>query len=518
MKKKNSFYKNIFFYFLFLFIFIIGFFLRIYDIDKNPPGFFADEASIGYNAYSILKTGKDEWGKPMPIFFKAFGEYKNPFDIYATVPFVKFFGLNEFSVRLSSIIFSLLSGIVIFFIGKKSINFWFGLILMTIFMITPWSIHLARINFEGFNILLFFLLISFYYLNNYYKNKNSGDLIFFSFFSAIATYAYFPARIVVPIFFSLVIFFIFLTNVKLWKLITISLIMFFFISVPLINHIVLGEGLSRWRQVSVFNKTNLHPIKKITNSYFLHFSPDFLFFKGDIGMEGQFITRHSIRGIGQFYLWQFPLIIMGFYYLIKKKIKLTIPLMLLLILYPLPSSLTQDVSPQATRSLVGIIPFTFLTGYGVWYFLSVIKKISKYAQFTFFSILFLVIIYSLVNFINLLKQYPLYSADFWGWQYGPKEIINYFMQKRNNYDELYMTGYFNAPEIFLKFYDPEKKCINCFVGGLDRVNLNKKQLFALRVEEIKTYPRLIFRVKKIIYYPNGKEAFYIIEFISVNSS
>ena len=55
--------------------------LRIYDISANPPGFFADEASFGYNAYSVLHTGKDEHGQ-IAVFFEAFGEYKLPVYIY----------------------------------------------------------------------------------------------------------------------------------------------------------------------------------------------------------------------------------------------------------------------------------------------------------------------------------------------------------------------------------------------------------------------------------------------------
>ncbi|KKQ01460.1 MAG: hypothetical protein US11_C0008G0017 [Candidatus Roizmanbacteria bacterium GW2011_GWA2_36_23] len=72
-----------------------------------------------------------------------------------------------------------------------------------------------------------------------------------------------------------------------------------------------------------------------------------------------------------------------------------------------------------------------------------------------------------------------------------------------------MTGYFNAPYIFLKFYDPEAICPNCQIGGIDKIDSNKKQLFAFRVEEVDKIYNRNFIKKKIIYYPDGKEAFYI---------
>jgi len=86
-------------FFSFLLILALASFLRIFQLDKNPAGFFCDEASVGYNAYLILKTGKDEHQNSFPIFFPAFGDYKNPVLIYSTVPFVWLFGLSEFSVR-----------------------------------------------------------------------------------------------------------------------------------------------------------------------------------------------------------------------------------------------------------------------------------------------------------------------------------------------------------------------------------------------------------------------------------
>jgi len=82
----------------FLLVLICAFFLitRVYKIAEIPPSLYWDEASIGYNAYSIAETGKDEWGESFPLHFRAFGEFKLPVYIYSVVPFVKIFGLNEF--------------------------------------------------------------------------------------------------------------------------------------------------------------------------------------------------------------------------------------------------------------------------------------------------------------------------------------------------------------------------------------------------------------------------------------
>jgi 4-amino-4-deoxy-L-arabinose transferase-like glycosyltransferase len=83
---------------------LVAAFLRLWYLGVNPPHLTPDEASLGYNAYSILKTGRDEYGEILPIIFKSFGDYKPGLYVYATVPFVALFGLTEFAVRLPSAI------------------------------------------------------------------------------------------------------------------------------------------------------------------------------------------------------------------------------------------------------------------------------------------------------------------------------------------------------------------------------------------------------------------------------
>jgi len=72
-----------------IFVFILAFLLRFYNLDKIPNGLYQDETAIGYNAYSILETGKDEYGKSLPLYFKSFGDQKLPVYIYAAVISVK---------------------------------------------------------------------------------------------------------------------------------------------------------------------------------------------------------------------------------------------------------------------------------------------------------------------------------------------------------------------------------------------------------------------------------------------
>src|SRR6185437_13530166 len=105
---------------LFLLIVILGFFLRFIDVSQNPPGLYIYEASIGYNAYTILTTGKDEYGIPHPLWFRSFGDYKLPVYIYSVAGAMSIFGKTEFAVRIPSILSGTLT-IVFFYLFLKKL-------------------------------------------------------------------------------------------------------------------------------------------------------------------------------------------------------------------------------------------------------------------------------------------------------------------------------------------------------------------------------------------------------------
>ena len=77
------------------------------DLSRVPPGSYIDESSIAYNAWTVAHYGVDEHGFHLPLYFQAFGEYKNPLYIYALVPFVRFLAVTSDVERLPAAIFGL---------------------------------------------------------------------------------------------------------------------------------------------------------------------------------------------------------------------------------------------------------------------------------------------------------------------------------------------------------------------------------------------------------------------------
>ena len=145
-------------------IVIFGLFIRTYHVAENPPSLSWDEVSIGYNAYSILKTGKDEHGRFLPLdSFIAYGDYKPPLAIYSAVPFVFLFGLTDLAVRLPAAVFGTLSILLTYFVVLELFSTYsqknnIALLSSALLSISPWHVNLSRGGFEA-NVALFFVLL-----------------------------------------------------------------------------------------------------------------------------------------------------------------------------------------------------------------------------------------------------------------------------------------------------------------------------------------------------------------------
>lgn len=123
--------------------------LYVFNLRNNPPGFYIDESSISYNAYTIASTGRDEFGNSWPLFFRAFGDYKNPVYIYLLAGLFKLTGPSILVARLlsatSGIATGLLLGLLAFRVTRhRSV----GLLVTLFALLTPWLFELSRVVVE----------------------------------------------------------------------------------------------------------------------------------------------------------------------------------------------------------------------------------------------------------------------------------------------------------------------------------------------------------------------------------
>ncbi len=400
----------------------LGFFVRFYKFGKAPAGLYLDEAGQGYSAYSILKTGKDEFGMPFPAAFRSFNDYKTPVYIYLIVPLIPIFGLNTFSIRLPSFIFSILSLPLLYFLilkltDKSSKSKKFALISTIFLAISPWHVLFGRTNFEC-NVALFFLLLA-YYLFQFALEKPKF-LLFSAIFFAIALPAYHSERILVPlmVIFLFIKYFKIITSRSYLKYTLISLFLALAISIPTIRIINTPGFLARASTLSILSPKNSWGIKEWPSLYLSYLSPRYLFWLGDSG------PRSSYPGLSVFYLWQLPLYLYGLYLLFNRKIpsKLKSFILLLLIISPIPASLTRD--PFSTiRALPLVIPIILICSLST---ADILERIS--------SLILKSILITLVLFYSILKLYSsgyilneYYRAPYWN--YGWEQVTDVIKQE-----------------------------------------------------------------------------------------
>src|SRR3989344_5423980 len=131
-------------------ILLLALVFRAFDFGHTPAGMSDDEASHGYNAYSLLITGKDEYGKSWPLLNRSFGTYASNLYTYLSIVPVKILGLNAVSVRLTSLISGMLLVVLVIIALGPAAGF--------VVAISPVFVFYSRAAFEAnLGLMLLFL-------------------------------------------------------------------------------------------------------------------------------------------------------------------------------------------------------------------------------------------------------------------------------------------------------------------------------------------------------------------------
>jgi hypothetical protein len=481
--------------FLLIVIILLAATLRLWGLGSTPVSPDWDEVALGYDAYSIIHTGRDEYGKFMPVVLRSFDDYKPALYAYLAIPTVAIFGLSTFAVRLPSAIFGILAVLATYFLVKElfvgfkisDLRFkknhpvieshnhkasdgtspyilhptsYIPLLAAALLAISPWSIQFSRVAFESnvgdaLNIFaaLFFL-----------KGLKKPWLLSVSAFSAaLSIYVYQSEKVFTPLFMLLLVA---IYHKDLFKVDKKKIVIAFFVAIvsilPMIsaiasdtNVLLRAKGTSIFLDQTVLLKDQIKVvqheseqgdvlglildnrrvvyIKKIFDGYLSHFNPNWLL-NGDIG-------RHHAPDMGLIYLWELPFILIGIYSLLfhkfNKKTKLLIFGWFLLV--PIPASITSQV-PHAVRTLNFLPTWQIFTALGLISAYSQVIKLSGYKVIKLSA----AIIFSLfvaLNFAYYLNQYFVQQNYFnaFEWQYGYEKVIPIIEKEKGKYKKIVVS-------------------------------------------------------------------------------
>lgn len=321
-------------------IIITSLYFRVRWLEISPQSVGFDEAALGYNTYSLLKTGKDEHGRGYSISLASFNDYKPALYAYLSMPFVQLQGLTQTSTRMVSALAGTVMLLVIFLISyyffSQNLTAAFFTLLMA--AIQPWLFHYSRTAFES-NLSAFFFVAGVLFI---FLNRERRTELAAIFFLALSMYSYHSARVAAPAF----LFFYSLIKLgkrkkikitpQVLKEIFLPLLLLVLITLPIWLSLKEGLILTRLRQESalkrlypytppeLINTDNLwlsfpaHPLyylaAQFVGHFFAYFSPI------NLGVQVYHWVRNSPQNIASFSLlgWgECLFFFLGLFYLLK---------------------------------------------------------------------------------------------------------------------------------------------------------------------------------------------------------
>ncbi|MBI2600848.1 glycosyltransferase family 39 protein [Candidatus Daviesbacteria bacterium] len=431
--------------FLFLFSTIILWSLLTYKLTDVPPAINGDEVHIGYNATLIADTAYDQNGKFMPIFVSDEGktDWKQPITLYSTVTAFKIFGPSFFILRAVSVLFTLVSCLLLFLLVKNMLNIKTAIVAVVIFVTSPIVMiqsHLALENIAPVPFIIFSLLMFVKYL----KSLNTKLLIFAGMSLGISFYSYLGMRLIAPMLGMLLLAFIVYLHKKEGRGKIIKPLLFFILGtlpfvilIPILKQMYPGAILAENRPQSISSYQQfLLPFLSI-------YDLSFLYLKGDATLY------HSTGKHGILLLASLPLFLIGAYKSILDRSKLLIFLLISFFILPVLYGLTDSIY-RGSRILAIIPLYSIISAYGFIAFSKYQAKLRKY-------VLVIFIVFFFVNYFDFLSYYWGDYANrsrlvFDGGAYPAYKNL-YFLSKKMNIKPFVEIGVYGEETLASSFFD-----------------------------------------------------------------
>ena len=482
-----------------LLITLLAFVVRFYQ--SNYPPLLWDEASLGYNAYSILKTGRDEYGQFLPLIFQSFGDYKPGLYVYLTVPCVALFGLNATTVRLPSIILGSLLPLLMYLLittikpNQKKL----GLMAALLIAFNPWNIHFSRGAWET-NILTFELVLASYF---FFRKKHFLSALIFG----LTLYTYQGAKLI-SLLLILILFIINFSQTNFKKFCLAFGLPLFILTIPILVGLIFNPDANRLQVISllsypresseielitqesssldyqIFHQPAIFFIRGFFSRYFNHFSPEFLFSTGD-WLNG----RHNAPYVGVILYPSLLFLIIGLFSSFSFKNSLSTFFLCWLLMAPLPAALTRD-QIQPVRAMSMSIPLMFFAAVGL---INTLKFIPRYLYLLILAAYSLSFIYYSDLYLNhMVKTFPN------EWLYGYNQAMTYVINHQKDKNVIF-SSYYGQPYIYYLFYsqyDPTKyqQQAKLISTGLDTgkvEQIDKIKFDSVQYDFVKNLPRTL---------------------------
>lgn len=480
-----------------IFILTIAAILRFWNLWIVPPSVSLDEASIGYNAYSVLKTGGDEYGEFPIISQRGYDDWRRSTYLFLTLPFITFFDLNVVSVRLPAVILSVFTVAATYFLVRElfpkankfsifsarwRIQFSIAEIASLLLAISPWHIYISRLGHES-NACLSFLVFGVLFFLQGDKDKSIGKIFLSMIFFTLSMISYYSGQALIPLF-VVGLFFLYRKNILSIvlsdKKILIPFLTFLILLIPVVMAIFSPEALIRFQGTSTFkpeahsemfakrvelrNKAvesndivgtilysrHLFPIQVFIEGYLSHFKPEWLFTNSSS-------QPHKVPNLGLLYIWQAPFILIGVVLFVFSRIidiRAKQLIFLWFFLGPLPAALATQ-APHAMRSYNFVLIWQIFAAFGLGY---AFYKLQKFKILTLFAFAIFILFSLLTFYKNYFVIFPKEQSS--SFQYALSRTMPFVMKHEKEYNKIVFSNQDNLYQSYMFFlfyskYDPK---------------------------------------------------------------
>ena len=286
-------------------------------VPNNPAGFYIDESSIAYNAHLISQTARDEYGVQWPLYFRAFGEYKNPTYIYLLAALFKITGPSIFAARMLS---SLLGAGAALLLGllawRLSQRFWLAVIVTGSALLTPWLYESSRLVFEvaayPFVIALFLLSLQRAAARHRW---HTYDVIAIAVTLALVTYTYSIGRLLGPLLAAGLVCFAHKHN---RRPVVLALAAYAITLVPLATFAWVHPGAMSSRLIAISYLNSHTSFASVAVDFMKHYAADIN--PWTMLVTGEQNIRDHIGGMGAFLIGSFIVAALGLFLVIKGRL------------------------------------------------------------------------------------------------------------------------------------------------------------------------------------------------------
>lgn len=514
-------------------VMILGIGLRFYRLTTVPPSLSHDETAIAYNAYSLLATGKDEYGERLPLLFRSFDDYKLPGMVYSTIPFAALFGRNELTARLPSAVYGTLSILVLYFLvlelfkapntrhqasstkyqapnkhqktnsnrlkiwnfdiarlpARQVWNLGFGAwnfaeevaLLSALFLaIQPWHINFSRQLFESNGAVFWFLLGTLFLVRS---TRKYPYILVAALSYVLALYFYYSVRLIIPFVVLLYVIMHARTIIKHRKYSLLAGALGLAAFLPLGIQMLSPGGLERISIVSVSNDPN-YISRKETYTAIIAGNPTVLnkiIYNRRLALAQTVIENYGknispqnlfISGTGTYgalYPFDAIFVIAGLYALLSLKPFPALLVCMWLLTAFLPGAFSTK-QPNTLRTLAAAPAFAVLSGSGAAYLARYIRQSRRY-RYIIVAVFALIAIMFSREFSRFLYAYFTDNPQNNAVSFadGNKQMVQYVTEYQRQYNRVYVSGYYWRPYIFMLYWGGIDPSVYQASGTPDRI-------------------------------------------------